>query len=159
MTTFYLREEGAYREASSADVIQGAHQLIRLRLRTGSPVLGPPALTREFLKLHLAQRDSEVFGMLHLTARNRLLCVEDLFNGTVDESVVYSREVVRSALRHNTARVILYHNHPSGDVSPSEVDQIMTQRLKAALALIDVRVIDRLIIGEGVYSFAEFGLL
>src|SRR6185436_12631771 len=69
MTTFYIREEGAYREASSADVIQGAQHLMRQRFRTGSPVLGPPALTREFLKLHCAGRDSEVFGMLHLTTR------------------------------------------------------------------------------------------
>ena len=159
MTTFYIREEGAYREASSSDVIQGAQHLIRQRFRTGSPVLGPPALTRDFLKLHLGERDSEVFGILHLTVRNRLICVEDLFNGTIDCSVVHGREVVRSVLHHNTARVICYHNHPSGDVTPSEIDQIMTQRLKAALALVDVRLIDHLIIGDGVYSFAEYGLL
>jgi DNA repair protein RadC len=159
MTTFYIREEGAYREANSADVIQGAQHLIRQRFRTGSPVLGPPALTREFLKLHLAGRDSEVFGILHLTTRNRLICVEDLFSGTIDSSAVYSREVVCSVLKHNSARVICFHNHPSGDVSPSEMDQITTQRLKAALALIDVRVIDHLIVGDGVYSFAEHGLI
>ncbi|MGH8236036.1 MAG: JAB domain-containing protein [Steroidobacteraceae bacterium] len=159
MTTFYIREEGAYREASSADVIDRAQHLLRQRFRTGSPVLGPPALTRDFLKLHLGQRDSEVFGILHLTARNRLICIEDLFNGTIDSSVVYSREVVRSVLEHNTAGVICYHNHPSGEVTPSEVDQIMTERLKAALSLVDVRLIDHLIIGDGVYSFAEYGLL
>src|SRR6185503_10148639 len=159
MTTLYIREEGAYREASSTDVIERAQQLMRQRFRTGSPVLGPPALTREFLKLHYAGRDSEVFGMLHLTTRGRLICVEDLFTGTIDTSVVYSREVVRSVLNHNTARVICYHNHPSGEVTPSEMDQVMTERLKAALALIDVRLIDHLIIGDGVYSFAEHGLL
>ena len=159
MNTFYVREEGVYREASSADVIAHARQLVRQRFRPGSPVLATPAVLREFLTLHLAGRENETFGIVHLTTRNRLICTEDLFNGTIDSTVVHGREVVRSVLRHNTARVICYHNHPSGDVEPSHCDQIMTQQLKSTLALIDVRLIDHLIIGDGICSFAERGLI
>jgi len=159
MTTFYIREEGAYREANSGDVIQRAQHLMRQRFRFGSPVLGEPALTREFLSLHLADRDSEVFGVLHLNNRNRLIAAEDLFHGTINAAFVHGREVVRSVLKHNTARIICYHNHPSGDVNPSELDLMTTRQLKTALALVDVMLIDHLIIGDGVYSFAEHGLL
>lgn len=159
MTTFYVREEGAYREASSADVIRRAQHLIRQRFRFGSPVLGEPALTREFLHLHLAGRDNEVFGVLHLNNRKRLICAEDLFQGTINAAFVHGREVVRSVLKHNSARIVCYHNHPSGDVNPSDLDVMTTRQLKAALALVDVMLIDHLIIGDGVYSFAEHGLL
>jgi len=159
MTTFYIREEGAYREASSADVIRRAQHLIRQRFRLGSPVLGESALTREFLHLHLAGRDNEVFGVLHLNNRNRLICAEDLFQGTINASFVHGREVVRSVLKHNSARIVCYHNHPSGDVNPSDLDLHTTRQLKTALALVDVVLVDHLILGDGVYSFAEHGLM
>jgi DNA repair protein RadC len=159
MTTFYIREEGEYREASSADVIRRAQHLIRQRFHLGSPVLGERTATRDFLNLHLAGRDSETFGILHLTARNRLICAEDLFQGTINSSVVHGREVVRSALEHNTARAICYHNHPSGDVQPSHMDLSTTENLKHVLGLVDIALIDHLIVGDGVFSFAEHGLL
>jgi len=91
--------------------------------------------------------------------RNRLICVENLFRGTIDGASVHPREVVKAALQQNAAAVILFHNHPSGVATPSQADQIITDRLKDALALIDVRVLDHLIVGEEIYSFAEAGLL
>lgn len=159
MTTFYIREEGAYREADSADVIRRAQHLIRQRFRLGSPVLGERAQTRDFLHVHLAGRDSEVFGILHLNNRDRLIAVEDLFHGTINGAFVHGREVVRAALKHNSARIVCYHNHPSGDVQPSDMDLLTTRQLKTALALVDVTLVDHLVVGDGVYSFAEHGLL
>ena len=91
--------------------------------------------------------------------RNRLICVENLFRGTIDGASVHPREVVKVALQRGAAGVILFHNHPSGVATPSQADEIITARLKEALALIDVRVLDHLIVGEEIYSFAEAGLL
>lgn len=159
MTTFYIREEGEYHEASSAEVICRAQHLLRQRFRLGSPVLGDHARTRDFLHLHLAGRDSEVFGVLHLNSRNRLIAAEDLFYGTINGAFVHGREVVRAVLKHNSARIVCYHNHPSGDTQPSDLDLLTTRQLKTALALVDATLVDHLIVGDGVYSFAEHGLL
>jgi DNA repair protein RadC len=109
--------------------------------------------------VHLAGRDSEVFGILRLNNRDRLTAVEDLFHGTINAAFVHGREVVRAALKHNSARIICHHNHPSGDVQPSEMDLLTTRQLKTALALVDVTLVDHLVVGDGVYSFAEHGLL
>lgn len=159
MTTLFVREDGNYREASFEHVMTRAHQLIAQRFRRGAPVLRTPALTREFLHIHLAGRDSEMFGVLHLDTRGRLIRAEDLFAGTIDGAVVHPREVVRSALQHNAARIICYHNHPSGEATPSENDCLITCRLKEALALVDIRLIDHLIVGATTYSFADAGRL
>jgi DNA repair protein RadC len=94
-----------------------------------------------------------------LDGRHRLLAVENLFRGTISSSSVHPREVVKSALAHNAAAVVLFHNHPSGLTEPSAADELITRRLREALALIDVRVLDHLIVAESVYSFAEHGLL
>jgi DNA repair protein RadC len=123
-------------------------------------VMSSPRQTRAFLQRHLGGREREVFCCLFLDAQHRLRCCEDLFLGTLDGAAVYPREVVTGALRHRAAAVILAHNHPSGIASPSGADRQITERLVAALALVDVRVLDHLIIGRGCsFSFAEAGLL
>ena len=159
MTTLYVRDESGFREAEATDVLDRAHALLAQRYRAGSPVLTSPALTREFLRMHLGACEHEIFGVLHLDSRHRLIAAEDLFRGTINSSSVHPREVVKAALRQNSAALVLYHNHPSGLTEPSAADELITRRLKEALALIDVRVLDHLIVAESTFSFAEAGLL
>jgi DNA repair protein RadC len=110
--------------------------------------------------MRLSTLDHEVFAALFLDNRHRLIEYVELFRGTVDGASGYPREVVKEALRHNTAAVILAHNHPSGVAEPSQADQLITRRLKDALALVEIRVLDHLIIaGDEVVSFAEMGLV
>ena len=118
-----------------------------------------PDRTRQYLRLHFGGLDHEIFGCLFLDNRHRLIAVEQLFRGTVDGACVHPREVVKAAIQHGAVALILVHNHPSGEASSSHADELITRRLKEALALIDVRVLDHLIIGERIYSFAEAGLL
>ena len=159
MTTLYVRDSSGFRLADSTEVLERARALLAQRYRTGSPVLSSPALTRQFLQMHVGPRDYEVFGVLHLDNRHRLIEVEDLFRGSVANASVHPREVVKSALSHNAAAMVLFHNHPSGLSEPSQADELITRRLCETLALIDVRVLDHLIIAESIYSFAEHGLL
>ena len=144
-------------------LLQAASELVRRsaeqRLRDDE-VLTSPAQTRRFLQYHLGARDREVFSCLFLDSQHRLLRCEDLFLGTLDGAAVYPREVAVHALRYRAAAVILAHNHPSGVAEPSAADRRITERLCAALALLDVRVLDHLIIGRGpAFSFAEQGLI
>jgi DNA repair protein RadC len=125
MTTLYVRDESGFREARPDDVLERAQALLAQRYRVGSPVLTSPALTREFLRMHLGACEHEVFGMLHLDSRHRLIAVENLFRGTINSSSVHPREVVKSALAHNAAAVVLYHNHPSGPTEPSAADELI----------------------------------
>jgi len=159
MTTLYVRDESGFREAHAADVLDRAQALLAQRYRAGSPVLSSPALTREFLRIHLGASEHEIFGLLHLDTRHRLIAVEDLFRGTINSASVHPREVVKAALGRNAAAVVLYHNHPSGLTEPSAADELITRRLREALALIEVRVLDHLIVAESIFSFAEHGLL
>jgi DNA repair protein RadC len=159
MTTLYVRENDSYREARAEDVIARAQGLIAQRYRAGSPVLSSPSRTREYLTLNLGALDYEVFGCIYLTKRHQLICAEHLFRGTLDGASVHPREVVKAALAHGAAGCIAFHNHPSGIATPSQADEFITTRLKEALGLLDVRLIDHLIVGEKVYSFAEAGRL
>lgn len=159
MTTLYIRDTSGFREADASVVLDRAEALLAQRYRAGSPVLTSPALTRDFLRVHLGGCDHEVFGVLHLDSRHRLIAAEDLFRGTIDSASVHPREVVKAALLRNAAAVVLYHNHPSGRAEPSSADELITRRLKDALSLIDVRLLDHLIVAESVYSMAEHGLL
>lgn len=123
-------------------------------------VLASPQHTRLFLQQHLGTRSREVFCCLFLDSQHRLLRCDDVFFGTLDGAAVYPREVARRALRYRSASVILAHNHPSGVATPSDADRRITERLRNALALIDVRVLDHIVVGRGeCYSFAENGLL
>ena len=124
------------------------------------PLLDMPSRVKDYLKLHLAGREHEVFAVLFLDARHQLLAMEEMFRGTLTQTSVYPREVVKRALQRNAAAVMLAHNHPSGVAEPSRADEFLTQTLKSALALVDVRVLDHLVVGrESVVSFAERGLL
>ncbi len=118
-----------------------------------------PAQTRQFLTAQLADYPHEVFACLFLDNRNRVIAFEKMFFGTIDGASVYPREVVRMALKKNAAAIIFAHNHPSGVAEPSQADEQITQRLKEALALVDIRVLDHMVIGDEVVSFAERGLL
>ena len=125
-----------------------------------SDVLSSPEQARRFLHCHLRNDAREVFCCLFLNSQNALISCEDLFWGTLDGAVVYPREVLRRALEIHAAAVIFAHNHPSGVAEPSSADRRITERLQAALALVDIRVLDHIIIGRGEhYSFADAGLL
>ncbi|WP_018946661.1 DNA repair protein RadC [Thioalkalivibrio sp. AKL17] len=121
--------------------------------------LTSPAATRRFLSARLRDYPFEVFGVLFLDNRHRVLAFEELFRGTIDGASVHPREVVRRVLHHNAAAVILAHNHPSGVAEPSRSDALITRRLSEALSLIDVRLVDHLIIGDTAVSLAERGEL
>jgi len=123
-------------------------------------VLSSPGETRRFLQYHLGSRSREVFTCLFLDSQHRVQRCEDLFFGTLDGAAVYPREVAVRALQYGAAAVIFAHNHPSGVAEPSSADRRITERLCAALALLDIRVLDHIIVGSGTeYSFAEQGLL
>jgi DNA repair protein RadC len=143
--------------------LQAAVELVRRALTQemrGTDNLGSPQAVRKYLRLLLEHKPVEVFVGIFLDAQNRLIAAEELFSGTLTQTSVYPREVVKSALRHNAASVIFAHNHPSGVAEPSRADEVLTQSLKQALALVDVRVLDHFIIGQAAtLSFAERGLL
>jgi len=122
--------------------------------------LSSPQAVRDYLRLHLARREREVFVALYLDAQNRVLKIEELFAGTLTQTSVFPRDVVRHALLNNAAAVIFAHNHPSGLAEPSRADELLTHALKQALALVDVKVLDHFIVGAGAaMSFAERGLI
>ncbi len=123
-------------------------------------VLTSPEATRAYLSNQLRHYPHEVFACLFLDNQHHILKFEELFRGTIDGASVYPREVVKKALEHNAAALIFAHNHPSGISEPSQADKLITDKLKEALALLDIRVLDHFIIGDGKpYSFAEHGLL
>jgi DNA repair protein RadC len=133
------------------------HHLDALRV---GPTIASPAHTQEFLLAQLRDRPYEVFCCLHLDSRHRLIAFEELFRGTLDGASVHPREVLRHVMAHNSAALILAHNHPSGVAEPSRADELITQRLRDALALVDVRILDHIIVGDGsCLSFAERGLI
>jgi len=128
-------------------------------LQRGS-ALSSPDITRAYLSAQLRGYSYEVFACLFLDNQHRVIQLDELFRGTIDGASVYPREVVKKALHHNAAAVIFAHNHPSGIAEPSAADKHITEKLKQALALFDIRVLDHFIIGDGQpYSFAEHGLL
>ena len=142
-------------------VIESALKILeqRIRYNTNSQSFTSPEDSKAYVKLQLANFEHEVFACIFMDNRHRIIIFEKMFRGTIDGASVYPREVVKSALLHNAAAVIFAHNHPSGVSEPSQADQNITNRLKEALALIDVRVLDHLVVGEEVISFAERGLL
>lgn len=139
-------------------VLEMSRRYLGERLRRGDPLSDPQAV-RYYLSSQLRDCRAEVFACLFLDNRHRVIQYEELFRGTIDGASVHPREVVRRALHHNAAAVILAHNHPSGIAEPSQADERITQKLQAALQLIDVRVLDHFVIGDQVVSFAERGLL
>lgn len=144
-------------------VLQAALELARRHYRElmmSRSAMDDPRAMREFVRMRLRDLPYEIFGCLFLDNRYRLIAFEELFRGTIDGAIVHPREVVKRALARNAAAVVLVHNHPSGLADPSQADEYLTQRLKEALALVDIRVVDHLIVGDGgCESFAERGLL
>lgn len=140
-------------------VLEMARRYLGHELRRGA-ALGSPLATKQYLQAWLRDRPAECFCCLFLDNRHRVIACEELFQGTLNGAVVYPREVVKRALGLNAAAVIFAHNHPSGVAEPSEADKNLTFRLKEALSLVDVRVLDHLVIGDGeTVSFCELGLL
>jgi len=156
---FTTNHHGALRPATPDEILDAARGILARRVRRGR-ALGSPRVTREYLQLHLAPREHEIFAILFLDNRHRVIEFVPLFRGTVDGASVHPREVVKEALARNAAAVILAHNHPSGVAEPSQADELITTRLRDALALVDIRVLDHLVVtGDAIVSFAERGLL
>lgn len=150
---------GPAKRAELAAVLELARRAIGEQLKVRS-VLDNAQAVKNYLQLHLAGRAQEVFAVLFLDNQHRLIKMEELFWGTLAQTSVYPREVVVRALHHNAAAVVLAHNHPSGSTEPSHADQTLTQTLKAALALIDVRVLDHVVVAPGdALSMAERGMV
>ena len=150
---------GPARYAAVQAAVELARRHLQEELQAGLPLATPQAADR-FLTAQLRDRPYEVFCCLYLDTRHRLIAFEELFRGTVDCAQVHPREVLRQALLHNASAVIVAHNHPSGLADPSPADEAITRRLKEALALMDVRMLDHLIVGSSrCYSFAEHGLI
>lgn len=141
------------------EVIERALAILASRLKSGAALTSPSAV-REYLRLALGRREHEVFACIWLDAQHRVLALEEPFRGTLTQTSVYPREIVKAALRHNAAAVIFAHNHPSGVAQPSQADELLTRNLKEALALVEVRVLDHFVVaGTHAISFAERGLI
>ncbi|MEF7612669.1 DNA repair protein RadC [Aquincola sp. MAHUQ-54] len=150
---------GTAKRAELAAVLEIARRTLAQQLAE-RPLFDSPGAAKDYAALHLRGLPHEVFAVMFLDARHRLLCLEEMFRGTLTQTSVYPREVVKRALAQNACAVVLLHNHPSGHAEPSAADEALTQALRSALALVDVRVLDHLIVGAGVVtSFAERGLL
>jgi DNA repair protein RadC len=149
----------AMREATHEEIIEAARCSLARRVRQGAR-LESPGKTRDFILVELSERPHETFCIIHLDNRHRVIAWQELFRGTIDGASVHPREVVKEALSRNAAACILVHNHPSGVAEPSQADELITRRLRDAMALVDIRVLDHLIVaGSTVLSFAERGLM
>ena len=154
--------EPRFTPASQSDdwIIRQAIALLEQRVFKAGPLLDQPQAVKDDLRLKLVAEPNEVFAIVFMNSQHRVLAYEPMFKGTLDSTAVYPRVVVQRALELNAGAVIFSHQHPSGCTEPSNADRVLTDRLKAALALIDVRVLDHIIVGQGTpYSFAESGLL
>jgi DNA repair protein RadC len=150
---------GNAKVAQLAAVLELARRCLGEELRARG-ALNSPGAVRDYLRLALGNREHEVFTVMFLDAQHRVLAAEELFRGTLTQTSVYPREIVKAALRTNAAAVIFAHNHPSGVAQPSQADELLTRCLKDALALVDVKVLDHFIVaGNQTLSFAERGLL
>lgn len=150
---------GPAKRAELVAVLELARRALAQQLKERT-IFESPNAVKDYLQLHLAVRPYEVFAVLFVDVQNRMLAMEELFRGTLTQTSVYPREVVLRALHHNASAVVLCHNHPSGSVQPSKADESLTQTLKSALALVDVRVLDHIIVAKGQsLSMAEKGLV
>ncbi len=146
-------------DTEKQSVVTLAMKVLAIKHRAGR-ALSNPDQTRDFLRLRLADYRNEVFGCLFLDNRHRIITVRELFQGTIDGASVHPRVVVQHAMEVNAAAMVFFHNHPSGVAEPSRADEMLTRRLKEALALVDVRVLDHFVVSAGdSVSFAERGLL
>ena len=152
-------DDGSSRPATSEEIIAAAREHMSRRFRRGTQLTSPKA-TRDYLSLKLGTLEREVFAVIFLDKRHRVISYQEMFQGTIDGASVHPREVVKEALRQNAAAVILAHPHPSGVAEPSQADEVITRRLKDALGLVDIGILDHIIVAGGdTTSFAERGLL
>ncbi|MDX8398694.1 MAG: DNA repair protein RadC [Gallionellaceae bacterium] len=150
---------GQAKYAQLQAVLEMARRALQEQMKTGD-ALSSPVAVRDYLQLQLRGRQHEVFMVIFLDAQHRVIASEELFSGTLTQTSVYPREVVKRALHFNAAAVILAHNHPSGVEEPSQSDRVLTDALKQSLSLVDVRVLDHFIVaGAGCLSFAERGMV
>jgi DNA repair protein RadC len=150
---------GPAKRAEIVAVLELARRAMAQKLQERE-VFADPQAVKHYVQLHLANKQHEVFAVLFLDSQNKLLAMEEMFRGTLTQTSVYPREVVLRGLHHQAGAVVLAHNHPSGSVQPSRADESLTQTLKAALALVDIRVLDHVIVAPGqALSMAERGLL
>jgi DNA repair protein RadC len=150
---------GPAKKAQLAAVMEVAKRCLRADLRSGSALTSPGAV-RDYLRLSISSREHEVFVCLWLDAQHRVIASEELFRGTLTQTSVYPREIVKAGLKANAAAVIFAHNHPSGVAQPSQADELLTRNLKEALSLVDIKVLDHFVVaGHQTLSFAERGLL
>jgi DNA repair protein RadC len=150
---------GVARFAELQAAVEISRRQLTESLKAG-PSLASPRATCDFLSAKLRDLEHEVFCCLYLDKRHRLIEYEELFRGTIDGASVHPREIVKLALQRNAAAVIIAHNHPSGIAEPSQADELITQRVKEALGLVDIRLLDHIIVGDGmIVSLAERGLL
>jgi DNA repair protein RadC len=155
----HIKGLGPAKRAELLAVMEMARRALAQQIRP-EPVFDTPGRVKDYLALNLGGRAQEVFAVLFLDGQHRLLRLEEMFFGTLTQTSVYPREVVRRALLLNAGAVVLAHNHPSGAAEPSRADEYLTQTIKSALQLIDVRVLDHIVVGQGqVVSMAERGLL
>lgn len=151
---------GTYRVAEPQEVMEAALRMLAGQLRGTEVLLSSPAAVRDYLRLKLGTLEHEVFAVIHLDAQHRVIEYVEMFRGTVTQTSVYPREVMKEALAHNSAALILVHNHPSSTATPSRADEALTKQLKQALSMVDVKVLDHLIVGGAeIYSMAEHGLM
>ncbi|MEO0436500.1 MAG: DNA repair protein RadC [Pseudomonadota bacterium] len=149
-----------YHFRTKDDVISAAIQYIEESARTNEECFTSSTRAAQLLRLRIGAQEREVFSAVYLTTQHQMIAVENLFYGTIDGAAIYPREVVKAALQNNASALILAHNHPSGVLTPSEADRRITDRLQRALATVDIRVLDHLIVSStGSYSFAEHGLI
>ncbi len=159
----YFVERQAIHTIGEDDIIRHALAILERRVKAPDAVFQSPNAVKQFLIMrNAAENDQfvERFTILFLDTQNCMVAIENMFTGTLSQTNVYPREVVRAALKHNAAAVVLSHNHPSGSVQPSRADEHLTQTLKTSLALVNVRVLDHIIVGQGqALSMAESGLM
>ncbi len=145
---------------STAEVIEAAHHMLASLARRGDISLCKPADASRFFRTQIANEEREVFSVAFLDAQHRLITCDILFQGGIDSSVIYPREVVKASLKHNAAALVVAHNHPSGVAEPSEADRRITDRLREALNLVDVRLLDHLVVTQvDCVSLAERGMI
>ena len=150
---------GEYRPAEAGEVLNAAQRLLAAQVR-GAAVMDSPSAVKDFLRARLGTLPYEVFAVLHLDAQHQVIDYVEMFRGTLNQTSVYPREVVRDALMRNSSALLLVHNHPSGSTQPSRADESLTKTLKAATALVDVRILDHFVVtAHSIHSMSERGLV
>ena len=159
-TSLMVRDaQGRYLLATTDQILEAARQAIEHKMQRGASFSSPVAV-KEYLRAKLAGFEHEVFAVLFMDTQHRLIEYREMFHGTIDSAEVHPREVVKEALRLNAAALVISHNHPSGNPEPSAADRVLTKRLREALSMVDVRVLDHIIVGgTKTTSFTERGLI